>query len=378
VNPVLEGSQRMDRELIPVCRPLISEDECAAAARVIRSGWLSTGPEARLFETELSQRLGGYVVGVSSASMGLTLALATHGIGPGDEVIVPAITFAATSHAVLHLGATVVFADVDPGSGLISVDDTLGKVTNKTKAVIPVDLYGQRAPVELLDELAASRHDLVLIEDAAQSFGTPGVTSRPGVTVVFSFYATKNATSGEGGAVVTEDRALAERLRVLSAQGVTADAHARYRGSATYDVVEIGYKANLADVLAAIGRVQLMKEPEMRAMRQQICERYQRELTVETINWNVNSNFHLYPIFVQNREEIRAALHQRGVGTGVHFECVPGHAAYRKMGYHPENTPAAMVYGAEEVTLPTFAGLSEEAQTRVIEAVHEVLAAAPG
>ena len=363
------------RPFIPVCRPLVFEEECEAASRVIRSGWLSTGREAKLFEQELMSVFGGYVVAVSSASIGLMMALVAHGVGPGDEVIVPAISFVATSHAVLHVGATVVFADVEESTGLLSIEDTARRITNRTRAIIPVDLYGQRIDAEAFRRLGSDRKDIVIIEDAAQAFGTTGVHSRPGITTIFSFYATKNVTSGEGGAVLTEDRLVSDRLRLLSNQGVTADAYNRYNMSAPYDVIEIGYKGNLPDILAAIGRVQLTREPAMREMRRLICERYRRELSARTISWNVDTNSHLYPIFVMDRGPVRDRLNRLGVGTGVHFECVPGHAAYRRLGFDPADTPIAMGYGEEEMTLPTFAGLTSEAQTTVIEAVREVLGA---
>ena len=353
---------------LPVSRPFIGDEECEAVTRVLRSAWIGTGAEAEAFERSL-ERLGGHVVATSSASIGLQLALISAGVREGDEVIVPAITFAATSHVVLHTGAKLVFADIDPSTGLLDSTDVSRRINPNTKAIIVVDLYGQASDLSPFKGYAG----VWLIRDAAQSFGTPGVRAEAGVTTVFSFYSTKNVTTAEGGAVVTSDRAVADHVRLLSKQGVTADAYARYNKSAAYDVDAIGYKANLPDVLAAIGRVQLRKEPAMRERRQQICERYQSEIPLPTITWSKRTNYHLYPVFVDSREEFRDALRERGIGTGVHFECIPGHRAYRTLGHRPEDTPQAMAFGARQVSLPTYPGLSRTDQDRVITAVGEHL-----
>lgn len=356
------------RTFIPVCRPFVGEEESAAASRVIKSAWLSTGSEAQAFENELAQQFKAEVVAVSSASVGLILALVAHGVGRGDEVILPAISFVATSNAVIHAGAKPVFADVDPANGLMDSEDALSRISERTRAIISVDLYGQSTDWSPYRELCKTRRQIALIEDAAQAFGTAGVGGQVGITEVFSFYATKNVAMGEGGAVVTTDPYIASKVRILSQQGVTADAFARYHGFRNYDVVEIGYKANLPDVLAAIGRAQLRKLTDMQAMRQRACEEYRRRIPLPTISWARATNYHLYPIFVDDRNGFRSALAEQGVGTGVHFECIPGHLAYRKLGYCPEDTPNAAEFGAHEVTLPTFAGLTTEDQDRVVRA----------
>jgi dTDP-4-amino-4,6-dideoxygalactose transaminase len=360
-------------EFIPVSRPQITDEECAAAERCIRSAWLSTGAEARAFEQDLADRFGSSVVAVSSASAGLMVALRALGVGSGDEVIVPAITFVATSNAALNIGAIPVFADIDPSTGLMSAPDAIARVTNRTRALIAVDLYGQRTDWSEYAELRSRRPDIGFIQDAAQSMGTVGVGGQDEVIEVFSFYATKNVTCGEGGAIVTRDAELASKMRVLTQQGVTADAYSRYHGRPLYDVTEIGFKANLPDVLAAIGRVQLRRVDEMQSRRAVICRRYQRELRdVRTISWDRPTNFHLYPIFSHNRDALRFALQERGIGSGIHFECIPSHTAYRRLGYDPAATPCAAAYGQAELTLPTYAGLSDNDQSRVISAVLEL------
>ena len=357
--------------MIPVSRPFTGEEECEAVVRVIRSCWLSTGAEARAFEEELSGRFGAKVVGVSSASMGLQLALAAHGVGAGDEVIVPAITFVATSNVVFHLGAKVVFADVDPRTGLMDFDDVRRRVTARTRAIMPVDLYGQRVDMEPYREVASRKGNLAVIEDAAHAFGTPGVGGLEGVTTVFSFYATKNIAMGEGGAVVTTNADLAHRMRILSQQGVTADAFSRYQGGSGYDLVEVGYKGNLPDIMAAIGRAQLRKELFMQRRRQEVCEAYRAELPTRTIDWSLPTNYHLYPVFVRDRDRFRDALARRGVWTGVHYECLPALTAYRRLGYSASDTPQAALYGGQQVSLPTYAGLTGEEIKTVIRVVRE-------
>lgn len=363
------------RPRIPVCRPLVGTDEAEAAVRVIQSAWLSTGSEAHAFEKDLGARLQSHIVAVSSASIGLAIGLAALDVRPGDEVIVPAITFVATSNAVLHLGARPVFADVDPTTGLMNADDALSRVTSRTRAIIPVDLYGQAADLTPYLRLAAKKPKIGIVRDAAQSLGTPGVGGQDGVIEVFSLYATKNVTAGEGGAIATRNQDLARRIRILSQQGVSADAYARYHGSTPYDVVEIGFKGNLADILAAIARVQLGKLDQMQSIRKHVCDRYRNEVALPTISWEVPTNYHLYPVFVDDREQFRASLANLGIGTGVHFECVPGHLAYRRLGYRPEDTPNAMAYGRREVTLPTFAGLTDEEVDRIVTAVAETTTA---
>ena len=356
--------------MIPVSRPYTDDDECEAVTRVIRSKWLSSGVEAKAFEKELEQRFGCYALCVGSGSIGLELALAAHGIGPGAEVIVPAITFVATSNVVLHLGATVVFADIDPKTGLMDFEDAKRRVTSKTRAIMPVDLYGQRVDFTPYVDFARTHSNISVIEDAAHAFGTSGVGGIGGVTTVYSFYATKNIAMGEGGAVLTKSEVIAKRVRILSQQGVTADAYSRYNGMANYDVVEIGYKGNLPDLLAAVGRAQLRKEKFMLDWRERVCRRYQAELRVRSIDWKLPTNYHLFPMFCRDRDRFRMELAKRGVGTGVHYACIPGLTAYRTLGYNAEDTPVSMEFGAEEVSLPTYAGLSDEELSLVIGTVQ--------
>ncbi len=359
--------------LIPVSRPFVGDEECEAVSRVIRTFWLSTGSEVSAFEKELSSRFGSRVVAVSSGSMGLELALAAQGIRREDEVIVPAITFVATSNVVFHLGAKPVFADIDPLTGLLDFDDVQKKITSKTRAIMPVDLYGQRVDLKPYVDLKAERGNITIVEDAAQAFGTPGVGGVEGVVSVFSFHATKNVTMGEGGAVVTTDANIGHRIRILSQQGVTADAFSRYHGAKGYDVVEVGYKGNLADLMAAIGRVQLRKEDGMRRRRQEICKLYRSKLPLRTIDWSFPTNYHLYPAFVEDRASFRDSLLRLNIGTGIHFECVPSLTAYRRLGYKASDTPAAAQFGVEEVTLPTYAGLTDADTQSVVQAVLQVL-----
>lgn len=361
--------------MIPVSRPLIGEEECEAAARVLRSCWLSTGPESRALEGELSALFSAHTVCVSSGSMALELALIGLGVKPGDEVIVPAITFVATSHVAVRTGARVVFADIDPRTGFMDPEDVRRRITDRTRAIIPVDLYGQSVDLDPYRQMIARcRQPVALLEDAAQAFGTPGVGGIEGIVTAFSFYATKNVAMGEGGAVVTTDRALADKVRILSQQGVTAAAYERYHGAGGYDVVEIGFKGNLPDLMAAVGRVQLRKEPAMREMRRSVWERYRNELPLRTILWDRPGNCHLYPVFHSQRERFRQELLKRGVGTGVHYECIPGLTAYRRMGYDDADTPQARRFGADEFTLPLYPGLSESDVATVVTAVKEVYA----
>ncbi len=256
---------------LPFARPDITEAEIEAVAETMRSGWLTTGPNATAFEREFAEFLGtdAHAVAVNSATAGLHLAFEAIGVGPGDEVLVPTWTFTATAEAVRYLGGDPVLVDVDPATLCIDLADAARKVTDRTVAVAPVHYAGLAVPNAALTAFAA-RHGLRVVEDAAHAFPTVNEGTLIGAhghaATVYSFYATKTMTTGEGGMVLTPDPELAARMRTMRLHGINRDVFDRYsstRPSWHYDVVAPGYKYNLTDTAAAMGRVQLRRTPEM-------------------------------------------------------------------------------------------------------------------
>lgn len=340
----------------------MGDEEIEAVTRVIRSGWLSTGKETALFEQELSEYLNiPYVVCVSSASMGLEIALLAHGVRRGNRVITTPMTFVATPNAIVHTGGVPVFADID-GNGLLSPYETEKKMDRVVSAILPVDLYGQSVNVAYFESLAEDFR-IPFILDAAQSFGRPGTFP---TTSVFSFYVTKNLAAGEGGAVATYDRAIAERVRLLSNQGQSVTTHERYQGSTkTYDVTEMGFKGNMSDILAAIGRVQLKKIDSIIEKRKQLFATYDSVVKSHTPE-NKLTNYHLFTIQSPHRDGIRKSLEEHGVGTTIHYPSIQSFSAYR----WDNETPVAKKWGEETLTLPTNSNMTADELGTVINALY--------
>lgn len=380
---------------IPFAVPSITEDEVNAAAEAIRSGWLTTGPNAAAFEREFAEYLGGeglHAVAVNSATAGLHLAVEAIGLGPGDEVLVPTWTFTATAEVVRYMGAVPVFVDVDPETLHIDLEKAAEKVTERTRAIIPVHFGGLPIPQ---DELArfARNHGIEIIEDAAHAFPVRDagryVGDSDSAAVVFSFYATKTITTGEGGMLVTRNPELAQRARTMRLHGISRDVFDRYTSktpSWRYAVVAPGFKYNLTDPAAAIGRVQLRRAEEMRMQRRAIAARYDlafRDLPV-WLPMNTDQEdrhaHHLYVLRLSesaplSRDRFIDALAERGIGTSVHF--IPLHLQpYWKdtYGLLAEDYPVATAIFEQALSLPIFAGMAEQQVERVIHAVRSLLA----
>ena len=271
---------------IPCFRPAIGEEEVEAVTTVLRSGWLTTGPKTREFEQAFAAYLGGGVetIAVSSATAGLHLAAEACGIGPGDEVIVPTLTFTATASVIRYLGAKVVLVDVEEGSHLIDLEQAARRVTPRCKAIMPVHFGGLPCDVAKVQEFARC-YGLMVIEDAAHAIPARSKGRMIGASesdaCVFSFYANKPLTTGEGGMVATRNPRIAERVRLMRTHGLNRDAFDRFRkvgASWAYDVVAPGFKYNMTDTAAAIGLVQLARSEALRASRQRAAERYFEQL----------------------------------------------------------------------------------------------------
>jgi dTDP-4-amino-4,6-dideoxygalactose transaminase len=337
--------------------------------------------------------MGGDVeaIAVNSATAGLHLAAEACGIGPGDDVIVPTLTFTATASVIRYLGAEIVLADVEEKTRCIDLDDAERRLTPRCKAIIPVHFGG--LPCDMTKVMAfARRHGLKVIEDAAHAmparFDGRLIGSLDSDACVFSFYACKPITTGEGGMIVTRDPKIAARARVMRTHGLDRDSFDRFRkvgASWAYDVVAPGFKYNLTDVAAAIGVVQLSRAETLQASRQRAAERYLKKLANLPIECPANAppgglnSWHMFPIQVHesaraDRDDLIAALTAEGIGTSVHYR--PLHEmTYWKERYRcePGDFPVASRYFAGAVTLPLFAGMTDAQVDRVVAAVREVL-----
>lgn len=375
---------------IPFHRASVGEEEIAAIAEVIRSGWLTMGPKTIEFEKRFASYIGArHAVAVSSGTAALHLSLDAAGIGPGDEVLVPATTFTATGEVVKYLGARPVLVDVDSQTMNIDVLDAAAKVTPNTRAIIPVHVGGLPCDMDEIHSMALDRR-LHVIEDAAHALPSEYRGARIGSVselTAFSFYATKTLTTGEGGMITTNDERYAKRIRLMRLHGIAGDAWKRYahNGSWYYEVVEAGYKYNLTDIQAALGLVQLSKCDAMRDSRARIAERYNAAfsrlcaLELPATVPGRESSWHLYVLRLQldrlklDRNAFVNELRSRGIGTSVHFIPLNLHPFYQKAyGYGPGDCPVAEAEFARCISLPIYPGMEDSAISQVVDAVTEV------
>lgn len=374
-------------DFLPFALPDIGEDEIAAVAHAMRTGWVSSGPKVNEFEEAFSQFLGGRseCIALNSATAGLHLALEAVGVGPGDEVLLPTWTFTATAEVVRYLGAEPVLVDVDANTLNIDFHAAREKLSDRTRAIIPVHFGGLPVDPDALAKFA-SDHGLRVVEDAAHAFparvhdGIVGGGASD--ATVFSFYATKTMTTGEGGMLVTPDAAVAARVRVMRLHGIDRDAFARYRSDVPawrYDVVAPGYKYNLTDPAAAMGLVQLNRAHQMVDRRTEIARRYGEAFAQTVIQLpaaapgGVSHAWHLYVIRLPvgaDRDEFINAMAQRGVATSVHFIPLHMHSYWRTHGAHDDaDFPVASREFERVVSLPIFSSMSDHDVERVIGAV---------
>lgn len=354
--------------MIPAARPIIGDEERAAVDRVMRSGMLAQGPEVAAFEEEFSQAVVGgcHCVAVNSGTSALHLSLLAAGIGPGDEVIVPSFTFAATANSVALTGATPVFADIEPDYFCLDPEAVQAAITSRTAAVMPVHLYGHPAAMDRLGDIC-DRHGLFLLEDAAQAHAAT-LHGRPvatwGAVGSFSFYPTKNMTSGEGGMVVTDDAELARKVRLLRNQGQER----------RYENEVVGLNNRMTDIHAAIGRVQLTKLMDWTVVRQANAKQLDASLQgviTPPVAPGATHVYHQYTIRVvdHDRDRFQQELANRGVGSGVYYP-LPNH---RLPAYDSAlDLPITELVARECLSLPIHPALTSEDLARVIEAVNEV------
>jgi len=380
-------------------RHQLGDEEAASWRRALDTLFLTLGPQVAAFEEELGRFLvrgrdgaaAPHVVGTNSCSMGMLLALRALDVGPDDEVITTPMTFAATTNAILHLGAKPKLVEVERGSGLIDPVAVRAAVGPSTVGILPVHLYGQLADMRALRAIADA-HGLFILEDSAHGIEIERDGMRPGdlsEAAVFSFYATKNVTSGDGGAIATRDARIAERLRRLRNHGVSKGASERHGGLYQHwDLVELGYKANLTDLDAALLRPQLVHVEEKRARREQVAGRYESGLreriadmrspppTVHGVPWLVErrgrSSHHLFTIHTWpgERDAVLSKLGAAGIGTAVNYRAIHTLTYLAELLGLPRGAlPVAEEIGDRTVSLPMYPTLSEADQERVLDAV---------
>lgn len=383
----------MRETFLPFSRPDVSEAEIAAVAEVLRSGWITTGPRAAEFERAFCEHLGcREAIALTSATAGMHLALAALGIGPGDEVITPSMTWVSTPNLVVLAGATPVFVDVDRDHLMTGAEAVEERITPRTRLIVPVHFAGAAADLEPLRRLAES-HGIPLVEDAAHAVGS-GYRGRPvgeSGTAVFSFHAIKNLTTCEGGMFVTDQPQLAERVRRLKFHGLGVDAFDRETQgrSAQAEVLEPGFKYNLPDLLAAVGLTQLARVDDILRRRRELAARYLERLAeidelrpLSVPPWVTAHGWHLMIVRVDDartsldRDRLMAELKSRNVGTGIHFRAVHLQKYYReRFGYRDGTLPATEWSSERMCSLPLFPAMTDDDVDSVIDALKEALAA---
>ncbi|MBI1266190.1 MAG: aminotransferase class I/II-fold pyridoxal phosphate-dependent enzyme [Cryomorphaceae bacterium] len=396
----------MADDRIPFSPPRIDEVTIQAVTDVLRSGWITSGPQLRAFEAEVS----GYVhdravICLNAWTNACELVLRWFGVGPGDEVILPAYTYAATANIVIHVGATPVLVDVVPGTCHIDIKAMERAITSKTKVIMPVDIGGMPVDYDGIMAVLKDKSDVfvpsndvqkllgrvLFLADAAHSFGAKYKDEMVGAqadVTGYSFHAVKNLTTAEGGALAFnlpapfDNYGVRNRMRISSLHGQTKDAFSKtVGGSWRYDVIEAGFKCNMTDLQAAIGLVELKRYDETLGWRKRTCELYNRLFAdipeVETPvfeNTNSESSYHLYMLRVNNcseeqRDAIIDRIQEKGVAVNVHFQPLPLLSFYKDLGYKMDDYPNAFAYYQNEISLPVWFGLADHQVTRIVRNV---------
>jgi dTDP-4-amino-4,6-dideoxygalactose transaminase len=376
---------------VPFAPPAIGRDEIAEVVATLESGWLTTGARVHRFEQAFAEYVGApYAVGVNSCTAALHLSLLASAIGPRDEVITTPLTFCATANTIVHVGATPVFADIDPQTMNLDPAAAADAVTSRTRAIVPVHFAGRAVDVAAFHALRA-RHSLTLIEDAAHAVEAASASGKVGSTAdftCFSFYATKNLTTGEGGMITTTTAERAEQVRVASFHGMSRDAWARYAPGARgdYEVVMPGFKYNMMDLQAALGLHQLAALESNLARREAIWRRYEAGLAHLPLTLpapparGTRHARHLFTVLVDealcgvSRDALRVALNDRGVSTSVHFRALHLQPFYaQRYGLRRGMFPHAERISDQTLSLPLSAALSDADIDVVIEAIEDAL-----
>jgi dTDP-4-amino-4,6-dideoxygalactose transaminase len=378
-------------EYVDFAPPDLGNAEIAEVVETMHSGWLSTGPRTHAFERAFAEYIGSpHAVALNSCTAALHLSLLAAGIGPGDEVVTTPLTFCATANVIVHAGATPVFADIDPVTMNLSIESTVAATTARTRAWLPVHFAGR--PVDTAAFVPeARRRGLVLVEDAAHCVEGVSAGAKIGTTgdlTCFSFYATKNLTTGEGGMVTTASAEWADRIRVASLHGMSSGAWARHgrTSSGRYEVAIPGFKYNMPDLQAAIGMHQLASLEQRHARRERIWRHYDSALSDLPIELPAPVRLgdrharHLYTILVDegrsgcSRDRLQAQLREHGISTSVHFTALHLHPYYAgRFGYQRGAFPVAESISDRTLSLPLSSGMTDDAVERVADVLHELL-----
>ncbi|KPK22472.1 MAG: UDP-4-amino-4,6-dideoxy-N-acetyl-beta-L-altrosamine transaminase [Desulfobacterales bacterium SG8_35_2] len=372
-------------------QPLIEQDEMDEVLDSMKKAWLGTGPKVLQFE----KNFAGYknidhVAAVNSCTAALHLSCLSLGLHPGDEIITTPMTFCATVNAILHSGARPVFADIDPVTLNIDVNEIEKKITSKTRAIMVVHFAGRACDMDPIIELAGSRN-IALIEDCAHAIETSYKGRKAGTfghAGCFSFYATKNITTGEGGMVISHDENFIKRVKIMALHGLSSDAWKRYSdlGYKHYYVEEAGFKYNMMDVQAAIGIHQLKRIEEYWKRRERIWHKYMDAFAdlglglPAPVEKDTRHAYHLFTVRINSRktglerDEFLVAMTAKNIGVGVHYLSIPEHPYYQKhLSLKPEDYPHAFSFGRETVSLPISPKLTDQDVDDVISAVRSIL-----
>lgn len=388
--PMIENAASAGQE-VPFHRPYITEDEISEVVDSLRSGWLTMGPKTLAFENGFRGYIGsGHAVSMNSCTACLHLALQAIGLKEGNEVIIPAITFASSAEVVFYFKGKPVFVDVDEKTRNIDISRIEEHITPKTSAIMPVHYAGQPCDMDEILEIA-HRHGLFVIEDAAHAIPATYRNKKVGTIgdiTCFSFYATKTLTTGEGGMATTDNGDWADRMRTLRLHGISSDAWKRYtkEGSWYYEIKECGYKYNMTDIQAALGIAQLKKVELMKERRKEISRRYTQvfschdEIITPHVKSDRESAWHLYTVLLNlemlsiDRNRFIEELKLRGIGTSVHFIPLYRHPYYREnCEFRIEAFPASERVYERTVSLPLYPGMTDIDVLRVMEAVTDVI-----
>jgi dTDP-4-amino-4,6-dideoxygalactose transaminase len=372
-------------------KPQIDECEINEIISTLKSGWLTTGEKTRIFENALRQYLGcKHVISVNSCTAALHLALVSCGVAYNDEVITTPYTFAATANVVEHQNAKPIFVDIDPFTYNLDPKKIEEKITKNTKAIIPVHYAGHPCEMNEIQKIA-KEHDLIIIEDAAHALGAIYRNKKIGNIgdfTCFSFYANKNMTTAEGGAITTHDDKLAEKIRIMSLHGISKDAWKRYssQGSWYYEIEYPGYKYNMTDLQSSLGIHQLRKFDAMQKRRTEIVKLYNDELGIVNeiilphVKPYVTHSWHLYPILLNpellkiSRNDFIQALKSEQIGTSVHFIPIHLHPYYKnKYHYKSGDYPVTEAVYANEISLPIYPAMSDDDAHDVIDAIKTII-----
>ncbi|KLE14642.1 UDP-4-amino-4,6-dideoxy-N-acetyl-beta-L-altrosamine transaminase [Clostridium sp. C8] len=386
----IDGGTPVREKYLAYGRQSIDDKDIEAVVELLKGDFLTTGPTVSEFENKVAEFVGArYGVAVSNGTAALHMACHAAGIGPGDEVLVPAITFAASSNCVLYCGGTPVFVDIDPKTYNIDVNKIEEKITENTKAIIPVDFSGQAVDMDKILEIA-HKHNLIVIEDSAHALGSEYKNRKVGTKAhmtEFSFHPVKPVTTAEGGIIVTDDEKLYEKMMLFRSHGITRNKELmdEDHGPWYYEQVDLGYNYRLTDLQCALGISQMDKLDSFIARRREIVSKYNEAFSeLEEINTPFeeefsNSGWHIYVITLNldklavGRKEVFEALQKENIGVNVHYLPVYLHPYYKGLGYEKGLCPVAEDIYNRMITLPLFPAMTENDVQDVITAVKKVI-----